>query len=191
MRWLTLYARSRQVPMALGLVLAAMVAVWGLSRLWDTSGPSPVFDSLALAAGAAIAGVGLGATDFALERTAAIAWLPRRVLHVLGVAVVIGVLLLGVQTLGGSLSPNGFVIRDSFGFAGLAALGATAFGGQYAWALPITWYAMTALVSPQSDPGVLTWLMQPPGTTVATVTATTLAVLGTGVYAVFGGGGRA
>jgi hypothetical protein len=186
MRFLTLYARSRQVPMAFGLMLAAMVAVWGLSRLWISAGPSPVFAALALATGAAIAGGSLGANDVALERTAAIAWLPRRVLHVLGVAVVVGALLLAVQMLGGSLPPNGFIIRDSFGLAGLTALGATAFGGQYAWAPPITWYAMTVLVSPAADPGVVTWLMQPPSTTAATATAVTLAVAGTGVYAAFG-----
>jgi len=186
MRWLTLYARSRQVPMALGLVLAAMVAVCGLSRLWSSGGPSPVFASLGLAAGAAIAGVGLGASDLALERTAAIAWLPRRVLHVLGVAVAIGVVLFAVQALGEPLSPNGFIIRDSLGFAGLAALGATAAGGQAAWVLPIAWFAATVLVPPTSSTAVLTWLMQPPGTTTATITAATLAVLGTGAYGVWG-----
>ena len=186
MRWLTLYARSRQVPMALGLVLAAVVAVWGLSRLWANGGPSPVFASLGLAAGAAIAGVGLGASDVALERTAAIAWLPRRVLHVVGVAVAICVALFAVQALGEPLSPNGFIIRDSIGFAGLAALGATVAGGQAAWVLPITWFAATVLLPPSPDTAVLTWLMQPPGTTAATITAATLAVVGTSVYGVFG-----
>jgi hypothetical protein len=172
--------------MVFGLVLVATLGAWGLSRLW--SGAGPVLASLGLAAGAAITGVSLGASDFALERTASIAWLPRRAVHALGVAVVIGGLLLAVQTLVEPLSTNGFIIRDSLGFAGLAALGATLAGGQYSWIPPITWFAVTAIVPPGADTGtqVLTWLTQPSGTTAATVTAVALAVIGTGAYAAFG-----
>jgi hypothetical protein len=185
-RWLTLYARSRQMPMVFGLVLVAALGAWGLSRLWSEAGS--VLAALGLAAGAAIAGASLGGSDFALERTASIAWLPRRAVHALGVAVVVGGLLLAVQTLGEPLSGNGFIIRDSLGLAGLAALGATVAGAQYSWAPPITWFAVTTVVPPGSDTGtqVLTWLVQPAGTTAATVTAATLAVLGIGAYAVVG-----
>lgn len=179
MRWLTLYARSRQIPLAAGLVLLVTMGIWGLGKIWDGPGAGPVLAALALSAGAAVAGTSLGASDFALERTAAIVWFPRRALHVVGVAVVIGGLLLAAR-----LSTPDFAVRDSLGFAGLAALGAVVAGGQYAWIPPITWLAVAFVVP--TGPRVLLWLVQPSGTPAATVTAVTLAVLGTAAYAAFG-----
>ena len=188
MRWLTLYARSRQVPMASGLALVAVLAAWGLSRFWDNPGAGPVLVALGLAAAVAIAGTTLAGSDVALERTASIRWFPRRFVHVLGVAVGVCAVLMAVQLLGEPLATTGFIVRDSLGLAGLAALGAAVTGGQYAWAPPITWLAVSTVVPPGTGTGteVLAWLLQPPGTTAATVTAVVLAVLGTGVYATLG-----
>jgi hypothetical protein len=182
-RWLTLYARSRQIPLTAGLALLITMGIWGLGKIWDGDGAGSVLAALGLSAGAAVAGTSLGASDFALERTAAIVWFPRRALHVVGVAVVLGGLLLAVR-----LSTPGFAVRDSLGFAGLAALGAVVAGGQYAWIPPITWLAVAFVVPVGTGTGtwVLRWLVQPSGTTAATVTAVTLAVLGTAAYAAFG-----
>jgi hypothetical protein len=147
-----------------------------------------VLVALGLAAAAAIAGTTLGASDVALERTASIRWFPRRVVHALGVAVVIGAVVLATRALGEPLATNGFVLRDSLGLAGLAALGAAVTGGRYSWVPPITWFAVATMVPPGTGTGtqVLAWLLQPPGSSAAIVTAVALAAVGTGVYATFG-----
>ena len=83
MRWLTLYARSRQVPASFAAVVISAMAVWALAPDGN-AGPGDLrLPTLALAAGVTAASVGLGGQDFALDRTAAIRWAPRRAVHVL------------------------------------------------------------------------------------------------------------
>ena len=177
MRWLTLYARSRQVPMGLAAALVTTFAVWSI-----TDGPNPRMAALSLVAAIAVLATGLTGQDSHLDRTAAIRWFPRRAAHVVLIAAAAGGLLLAFTT---DLAPTTFVLRDSAGLAGLAALAAVAFGGIHAWTLPLAWLTI-AIFIPQSDDvpvHVLTWMLQEPDNTAAAWTAGVLAAIGTGTYA--------
>ena len=81
------------------------------------------------------------------------------------------------------------LVRNTIGLTGLAALGASMLGGGLAWCLPMTWttVAVTVAVSAR-EPGaaLLTWPVQPAGTTAATVAAIVLGAGGTVVYAMIG-----
>ncbi|WNV88406.1 hypothetical protein [Umezawaea sp. Da 62-37] len=185
MRWLTLYARSRQVPASVTALLISTTALWFL-----TAGDTPGFRmaSIALATAVAVMAVGLGGQDLDLDRTAAVRWLPRRAAHVLLIGTLAATALLALQSAGPDLAPTAFVIRDSAGLMGLAALAATAFGAQYAWTLPFAWPTIAFFI-PHADSNAFrasTWMLQPPDTPAATWTALTLAVLGTTAYAVAG-----
>ncbi|WP_180687390.1 hypothetical protein [Streptomyces gossypiisoli] len=188
MRWLTLYARSRQVPASLAAVAISAATVWALARDGNDGPGDPRLPALVLAAGATAASIGLGGQDLALDRTAAIRWVPRRAAHVLLIGTVVGAVLLAVQTMGEDLATTAFVVRDSAGLMGLVAVGATVFGAQYAWTLPISWLALSLFAPPPTSTPteVATWMLLPPGTTAATWTALALAVTGTAAYAVAG-----
>jgi hypothetical protein len=189
-RWLTLYARSRQVPASLAAVLISTVAVWALVARDGGGGPAdPKMPLFVLVAGVTVASTGLGGQDLALDRTAAIRWRPRRAAHVLLIGVVVCAVLLAVQTMGGEdLAATAFVVRDSAGLMGLAAVGAVVCGAPYAWTLPIAWLSFSVFAPPPTSAPmqVATWMLMPPGTTAATWTALTLAVTGTTAYALAG-----
>jgi hypothetical protein len=187
-RWLTLYARSRQVPASLAAVVVSAVAVWALARDGGEAPGDPRLPVLVLAAGAMAASVGLSGQDFALERTAAIRWVPRRAAHVLLAGTVVGAVLLSVQTMGEDMATTAFVVRDSAGLMGLVALGAALSGGQYAWTLPFAWLSFTFLAPPATSTPmrVATWMLLPPGTAAGTWTALVLTVAGTTAYAFAG-----
>jgi hypothetical protein len=187
-RWLTLYARSRQVPASLAAVVASAVAVWALARYGGEAPGDPRLPVLVLAAGAMAASVGLGGQDFALERTAEIRWVPRRAAHVLLAGTVVGAVLLSVQIMGEDMATTAFVVRDSAGLMGLVALGAALSGGQYAWTLPFAWLSFTFFAPPATSTPmrVATWMLLPPGTAAGTWTALVLTVAGTTAYAFAG-----
>jgi hypothetical protein len=185
-RWLTLYARSRQVPASLAAVVISAVAVWALAR---AEGPGdPRLPVLILAAGVMAASIGLSGQDLALDRTAAIRWVPRRAAHVLFAGAIVGTLLLIVQTMGEDMATTAFVVRDSAGLMGLVALGAALSGGQYAWTLPFAWLSFSFFAPPPTSAPmqVATWMLLPPDTPAGTWTALALTVAGTAAYAVAG-----
>ncbi|MDA5282229.1 hypothetical protein [Streptomyces sp. Isolate_45] len=187
MRWLTLYARSRQVPASLAAVLISASVVWAFARVDD--GPwDPRLSTLALAAGATAVSVGLGGQDLAMDRAAAIRWMPRRAAHVLICGVLIGGVLLAAQTLSGQPATPGFVVRNCAGLMGLVALGAAWYGRQYAWILPFAWMSVSFVApsAPDVTSQVLTWMLLPPDATAGVWTALVLAVAGLTVYAVGG-----
>ncbi|MFC3576927.1 hypothetical protein ACFOZ0_27345 [Streptomyces yaanensis] len=188
MRWLTLYARSRQVPASFAAVVISAVAVWALARDGGGGPGDPRLPALALAAGVTAASIGLGGQDLALDRTAAIRWVPRRAAHVLLAGAVVGAVLLAVQTTGADLATTAFVVRDSAGLMGLAAVGAAVCGARYAWTVPIAWLSFSIFApAPTNMPmRVVTWMLLAPGTAAATWTALALAVAGTAAYAVAG-----
>ncbi|MEU6966963.1 hypothetical protein AB0A71_04300 [Kitasatospora aureofaciens] len=187
MRWLTLYARSRQVPASAAAVVLIALATWALNH--NGAGPMDLgIAVLILTANVTAASVGLGGPDVALERTAAIRWAPRRAAHALLAGAVAGAALLAAQAAGAELAPATLVVRDSAGLIGLAALGAVLCGAQAAWALPTGWLMVTLLVPalPGTAGQVIDWMISPPGTAAATATALALLVTGTGLYAVAG-----
>ncbi|MFL4910385.1 hypothetical protein ACJ6WF_46550 [Streptomyces sp. MMS24-I2-30] len=188
MRWLTLYARSRQIPASLAAVVISAVAVWALARDGGGGPVDPRLPVLVLATGAMAASVGLGGQDLALDRTAAIRWVPRRAAHVLLGGAVVGAVLLTVQAMGEDRASTAFVVRDSAGLLGLVALGAALWGGRYAWTLPFAWLSFSFIAPPPTSAAtrVASWMLLPAGTAAGTWTALVLAVAGTAAYAVAG-----
>ncbi|MFG3257597.1 hypothetical protein [Streptomyces sp. NPDC048172] len=186
MRWLTLYARSRQVPVSCAALLVGAVALWALGR--GGGDGDPQLAALAVAAGATAASTGLGGQDPALDRTAAIRWVPRRAAHVLLAGAAVAGVLLAVQTMGDDLGTTAFVVRDSAGLMGLAALGATLCGAQYAWTPPLAWLSCALFAPPgESTPArIATWMLLPPDSAPGAWTALVLTALGTAAYAVAG-----
>ncbi|WP_333736677.1 hypothetical protein [Streptomyces sp. IBSBF 2806] len=189
MRWLMLYAYSRQVPASLAAVLISAAGVWALTRDGSAAPGGSQLPAVVLTAGAMALSIGLGGQDLDLDRTAAIRWAPRRAAHVLLGGVIVGAVFLTVQAVGQDLATAAFVARDCAGLAGLAALGAVVAGGRYAWAFPFTWLAF-AFLAPPSATGVparvATWMLLPTGAPAATWTALCLAVFGTALYAFAG-----
>ncbi|MGW2255721.1 hypothetical protein ACWCXH_37060 [Kitasatospora sp. NPDC001660] len=187
MRWLTLYARSRQVPASAAAVLLVALAAWAFHQ--DGAGPMDLgIAVVVLTANVAAASVGLGGQDVALESTAAIRWAPRRTAHVLLIGAVAGAALLAVRAAGVELAPTEAVVRDSAGLVGLAALGAVLCGAQFAWTLPTGWLAFTLLVP--VPPGIAgevgDWMIISPATTMSAATAWALLATGTVLYAAAG-----
>lgn len=187
MRWLTLYARSRQMPTSAAAVALVTLALWALH------GPGPVdlgMTILVLTANVAAVSIGLGGWDVVLERTAAIRWAPRRAAHTLLAGAFAGAALLTVQAAGVQLAPTEVVVRDSAGLVGSAALGAALFGTQFAWTLPTGWLAIALFVAPALGDNtagrVFGWMTFPPGTAESTWTAWILLATGTVLYAMAG-----
>ncbi|WP_405973134.1 hypothetical protein OG496_30100 [Streptomyces sp. NBC_00988] len=192
MRWLTLYARSRQVPASLAALVIGAAAMRALARGGAQGSGDPRLPVLVLATGVMATSIGFSGQDLALDRTAAIRWVPRRAAHVLLAGAVVAAVLLAVQgvgtPVGTSMATTGFVVRDSAGLTGLAALGAALAGGQYAWTLPFAWLSFTffAPAATSTTTRVASWLLLPAGTPAGTGTALLLLVAGTAVYAVAG-----
>ncbi|MFE5677957.1 hypothetical protein ACFQ7B_04585 [Streptomyces erythrochromogenes] len=188
MRWLVLYARSRQVPATLAAAVTGALAVWALARDGAVTPGDPRPAALVLTITAAAVSTGLGGQDLALDRTAAIRWWTRRTAHVLIAGTAACALPLGLRAMGDDLAATEVVVRDAAGLMGLAALGAAVCGAAYAWTLPVGWLALSSFSPPLTGVPmeVVTWMLQPPGTAASTWTALTITAAGTAAYAVTG-----
>jgi len=132
--------------------------------------------------------------DLDLERTAAIAWPVRRAAHIVTANATVVAILSATALTGDALTHAGPIARNVIGLGGLLALGAATLGASRAWLLPITWILLVARFAPPfgTPPAsptykqMLTWLMQPPETISATVTAVILGAAGTLAYAILG-----
>lgn len=184
MRLLTLYLRSRQVPVAMGVAAAGVAGVALLGNAPERPLQTHIFAVLSLGLGLGVLGNGLGGAAAALERTAAIRWACWRMAHVVALAVAVFVVAAAASD-----ASTGVVLRATAGLAGLTALAATVLGHQLAWTLPTACAAAAGVVPPLTDPEilrVLTWPLQPPDSTAATVVATVLAVGGLVAFAARG-----
>ncbi|HEY4024646.1 MAG TPA: hypothetical protein VGM75_38580 [Pseudonocardiaceae bacterium] len=173
------------MPSALTAVLVSSLAIWALAKWF----PDPIVGAslppLALAVGAAVAATGLAGADEALDRTAAIDWPTRRLVHVLIIAVVVVGMFAAIQLIAGQqLIPLATALRDGAGLTGLAALGVTVLGAPLAWLFPVVSTAAAMMAPPSVQ--VITWELQAPDTTAAAVTAIILAVGGTVLHALLG-----
>jgi hypothetical protein len=182
-RWLALYLRSRQVVAGMGVAVACVV---GLGLVAGDIAPIRLLLAVfAVTVVCAVTATGLAGPDPALDRTAARDWRLRRAAHVVaigGLAVVLGV------TAGPPVATE-VVVRDAVGLTGLAALGTTVLGGGLAWCLPMTWSVAAAsafLTSMPTPAPLVTWPVQPAGTTAATVAAGVLGLVGLLTYTVAG-----
>lgn len=189
MRLLLLYLRSRQVPAALAAAVGSVAVLWWLGQATDDPTVHATLALLAVAAGTAAAGSGLAGADIDLDRTAAIAWPPRRAAHVLAVgAAIIGIVAATALT-GHQLAPARQIARDAVGMSGLVALGAATLGASRAWVVPLTWTLLVLLWVPAAAATyqqVLTWMLQPVASKPAAITASVLGVTGILAYAVLG-----
>ena len=191
MRWLQLYLRSRRVPLALTIAAAVIALVW---VLWLTYTDTPTINlrlvnltvMLAVAAFAAT----LGGADDALDSTASMNWPVRRAGHLLLTATAITGLLVLTTMTDARFEPLTIVVRNTVGMLGLTALGAAVLGAARSWIAPLSWTLIAVLPmmgpSKQLNMQVVGWLIQPAGTTAATVCAVILAVTGLLGYALYG-----
>jgi hypothetical protein len=181
LRFLSLYLRSRQVPVVFPLALAGVLAVALVGDDQRHPSRSAIFAILGLAVGVAVVSPGLGGPGGELDRTAALRWVRWRAGH----AVAIIALVFGA-TFAATHVPAGLLLRDAAGLVGLGTLAAAAFGHQLAWTLPVTWGGAAVMIPPAASPAilrVLTWPSQPLQDATAAVTAAVLAVSGLVVYA--------
>ncbi|MER7642744.1 hypothetical protein [Streptomyces sp. NPDC126522] len=188
MRWLTLYARSRQVPASLAALVIGAVTVWAVAPSSAVGGGDPRSAVLGMGVGVVAASVGFGGQDLALDRTAALRWVPRRAAHVLVAGVVVAAVSWGLWSPGPELGGGEVLARGSAGLTGLAALGAALSGGQYAWTLPFGWLSFSFFAPPATSTAtrVAGWMLLPPGAPAGTWTALVLLVAGTSAYALAG-----
>ena len=189
MSGLTLYLRSRHVPMALAGAGGCITVSWSLWTVFSTSRDvAPRMSVLTVLLLVAAVTATLGGPDDDLDRTGALSWPPRRATHLLAALVVVLVPLMATLLTGARFGPAGLMVRDTVGLLGLAALSAATIGPARSWFLPLGW-TLAAIVFPLSEQTwqqVLTWQTQPPGSAAAVATAALLAVGGLVAYAVAG-----
>ncbi|MEV0133295.1 hypothetical protein AB0H83_33125 [Dactylosporangium sp. NPDC050688] len=189
MRWLTLYLRSRQAPLALILAAGCVALLWALwSAFSDDRDVDVPMVILTVLLTVATLTATLGGPDDALERTGSLPWLPRRAAHVLVAFAVVVLLVLVTQATGARFGPAWLVVRDAAGLSGLTALGAATVGVARSWFPPIAWTlaSITVALPDKTWADVATWQVQPPGNRPAAITAGVLAAGGLLVYAVLG-----
>ncbi|MEU7590003.1 hypothetical protein AB0A95_27365 [Micromonospora sp. NPDC049230] len=191
MRWLQLYLRSRRVPLALTTATALIAVAWALSLAYtDATTINTRTVSLVIMLAVVAAGTTLSGADDALDRTAAANWPVRRAGHLLLAVATITALLTLSTVSDARFEPFALVLRNITGLLGLTALGAALFGAALSWISPLTWtlVAVMPFVGPSRDlrMQVAGWLVQPAGTTAATVCAATLAVAGLLAYSLRG-----
>lgn len=189
MRWLALYLRSRRTPMALIVALGCSVLTWSLWSVFSNSrevGMQMVVLTVLLLVAALT--VTLGGPDDALEKTAALPWLPRRAAHLLAAFGIVAGLVAITLVTGARFGPAGLVVRDAGGLLGLTALAATTIGVARAWFLPLGW-TLAAILFPQGESVVgraLTWQAQAPSDRGSAVLAVVLGLGGLIAYAMAG-----
>jgi hypothetical protein len=191
MRALTLYLRSRAVPATAAVVVGCTVALWALGLAID----HPLGRALAallitLAATTAISR-GLAGPDHDLDKTAAIAWPPRRAAHIIVAGAAVLGLLAAAALAGEPMVDTGQLLRNVAGLTGLVALGAVVFGAARAPLIPVVWTLLVLGSAPEpptrpTHKVMLTWMVQPANTRTATVAAVTIAVAGSLAYALLG-----
>ncbi|MER8006830.1 hypothetical protein [Streptomyces sp. NPDC094149] len=184
MRGLTLYARSRQVPAALGAAAGATAITVLLAATFSDKGevgrPVMVLTVLLLVS---VVTTTLSGPDDTLDRTAARPWGWLRTSHLVTALLCVLVLLLATLLTGPRFGPLGCVFRDAAGLLGLTALGAATVGTARSWFLPLGW-TLGAVAFPGlgSVGETLTWQTQAIDSRPAALVAAALATAGTAAY---------
>ncbi|MEU1399112.1 hypothetical protein ABZ403_23995 [Micromonospora zamorensis] len=192
MRWLRLYLRSRRVPLALSSAAALITLAWVLSLVYtDSTTINARTASLTIMLAVVAFGATLNGADDALDHTASVNWPLRRAGHLLLAGAALTALLSLSTLTDARYEPLGLVLRNTAGLLGLTALGTALVGAALSWIAPLTWtlIAVLPVMGPSRDvrTQVASWLIQPAGSTAATVCATVLAVTGLLAYALRGG----
>jgi hypothetical protein len=189
MRSLTLYLRSRSVPLALTAAAGSALALWSIHHIADDPRAHTLLALLAVVAGTAAFAPGLAGADLDLEETAAIDWRWWRAAHVVFAGAAVLGLLAAAQLSGDALGAASTLARNVSGLGGVVALGAAVLGAARASALSVGWTLLVLPLPPPAGPAyklALTWMVQPAGTAVATATAAVLGLGGTVAYAILG-----
>ena len=191
MRWLRLYLRARRFPLALTVAAATTGVVWAL---WLTFADSRAINvrliSLTVLLAVAAFGATLSGADDALDHTASLNWPVRRAGHLIAVTGIITALLFLSTITDARFEPLPLVLRNTAGLLGLTALGAALLGTARSWIVPLAWtlVALLPMIGPSRDLRVQLagWLIQPTGTTAATLCAAALATAGLLAYTLLG-----
>jgi len=182
-RWTRLYARSRGASFGLAAALAVTAAVAVLSRAG--SRPGPGWGVFLLLLVTSVLSVGLDGQDQQLDRTAAVRWPPRRVVHLVLIGAVGGGFLLA---LGSAYGSPAVVLRNTAGLVGLIGVATVATGAQFSWTLPFAW-CVVALPLPPGDGTAYqigTWMLQRSDVPAANWTAWLIGAAGVAGYALRG-----
>ena len=189
-----LYLRSRAAPATAVAMLVCAVALWAIGlAVHDPQARALTALLAALAATTAI-GHGLGGPDHDLDKTAAIAWQPRRAAHIIVAGAAVLAALAATALAGEQITNASLLARNVAGLTGLVALGAVGLGAAQAPLLPVIWTVVVLwwappLGEPPTRPTykvVLTWMAQPPDARAATIAAVILATAGVVTYAALG-----
>ena len=194
MRVLMLYLRSRAAPATAMAMLGCAVALWALGLAIDHPQGRALTALLAALAATTAVGHGLAGPDHDLDKTAAIAWPPRRAAHIIVAGAAVLATLTATALAGEQMAHAGQLARNVAGLTGLIALGAVVLGAAQAPLLPVLWTVLALwwappIGEPPTRPAykvMLTWMVQPPNARAATVAAVILATVGTATYAALG-----
>ena len=183
--WLPLYLRSRRLPAALAVSLAAVAVTWAAwSAATDRREVGRPLTVLTVVFALAPLIPTLAGDDDALESTAALRWPPRRAVHLVACFAVVAAALAVTRATGAWFGPTAEVVRDSAGLTGLVGLSAALLGTRIAWAPPIGWTAIQVMFGRADGSAILFWLTQPAGSRPAAITAAALFAGGVLAYAV-------
>ncbi|MEK8108048.1 hypothetical protein NKG94_29260 [Micromonospora sp. M12] len=173
-------------PLATATGTALIALAWALSLAYtDSPTISARTASLAIMLAVVAVGTTLAGADNSLDHTMAVNWLVRRAGHLLLAAAVITALLSLSMITDTRYEPFALVLRNTAGFSGSPR------SAPHCWAQPwpgrpLAWtlIAVLPLMGPSRDLKVQVagWLIQPAGTTAATVCAMILAVTGLLAY---------
>jgi len=175
-------------------MLACTAALWALGLAIDDPQGRALTALLAALAATTAIGHGLAGPDHDLDKTAAIAWPPRRAAHIIVAGAAVLAALAATALAGEQMTHAGQLARNVAGLTGLVALGAVALGAAQAPLLPVVWTVLVLwwappIGEPPTRPTykvMLTWMVQPPNARAATVAAVILATVGTATYAALG-----
>jgi hypothetical protein len=185
-----LYAVSRRIPIALGLLAALGVLLWcALHWRWNIAGGPAAQEVIPLTVEAGCACViavstygSFGETERATGR-----WLPYLRL---GVALALTAIAYGALTAGatGGQLPGGAlaVLRDLAGITGIGLVSAAALGGAFGWTGPLAYLLVTevALTGKPTTPWV--WAARPSHDLGGALCAALLLVAGTAAVTLVG-----
>lgn len=153
-----LYVRSRRLPWLLA-GLGVLLVLVGLSR-WATQWPASVHDSISVFAATLAAVLLVGGCDTAadeLDYTAALRWYRWRAVHLFA-GLPVTIVPLALVTHPHATVLDLIMVRDVFGFTGLAALTAVLTGAALCWIAPLG-YALIVWILPVAPlTGAQFWL---------------------------------
>lgn len=196
-----LHARARGIPSAAAALVLIAVAAWAASYVlahpdlaypdtFQPDGRVPVIVGAALLAILLLSG-GLAGHDRSLEQTTPTQWRRWRTAHVMGIAVVAGVLLAITVIPAATTFGAAAMVRNVIGYTGLTALSATVLGAPLAWAPPLVFTATVYLAAPSQATGAALWWawpMQPRGWDASWICAGLIFLIGAAAYIRYGSG---